>query len=226
MSSSLRRTGAQRHLAGFTLMEGLVASGLLAIIGALMATSLSSAIDAKEIVETTSGRYHLVRQAMSRMVDEISMAFLSAHNQTLELRVKTGFKGERDELNFTAFGNVPMREDAKEGDTREIGYYLGRDERTGAESLLRRVDTRLDEEFDEGGRVQTLLPDVIEMELEYFDPTTEEWLDKWDNEGAVTSNRLPARVRITITARMPDGDEQTFTTQTKLWLMQPWAFRN
>jgi len=210
---------------GFTLMEGLIASALLAIMGALLATSLSSSIDAKEIVEDTSNRYHLVRQAMTRMVDEISMAYISAHNQTAELRVKTAFKGERNQLDFTAFGNVPRMEDAKESDSREIGYRLGTDERTGLESILRRAQTNLDDEVDEGGRVQTLIPGVTELEFEYWEPNTREWKDSWDSEDSATLNRLPTRVRITFTAKMGENEEQTFTTQTKIWLFKPWAFR-
>ena len=216
----------RRVVAGFTLLEGLIASSLLAIMGIFVATSISSSITAKEIVEETSGRYHLVRQAMTRMVDEISMAFLSAHHQTPDLRVRTGFLGERDELQFTAFGNVRRRAEAREGDARELGFFLGADERTGQESILRRVQVNIDDEFDEGGREQTLLPDVTDLEFEYYDSQTEEWLDKWDNEGTATRDRLPTRVRITFTARMPNGEEQTFTTQTKLWLVKPWAFRN
>lgn len=214
-----------RGARGFTLMEGLIASGLLAIMGAFLATSLSSSIDAKEIVEDTSNRYHLVRQAMTRMVDELSMAYLTAHTLAPELRVKTVFKGERDRIDFTAFGNVPRMEDAKESDSRELSYYLGTDDRTGLESLLRRVQPNLDDEPDDGGRVQTLLPAVNDIEFEYWEATTREWKDSWDSEDSATLNRLPTRVRITFTAKMGDDEEQTFTSQTKIWLHKPWAFR-
>lgn len=219
------RRSPRKKVRGFTLMEGLIASSLLAIIGVFMATSLNSSITAKELIEETSGRYHVVRQAMSRMVDEISMSYLSAHNTTPELRVRTGFTGERDELHFVAFGHVRRKAEAKESDSREISYFLGADERTGAESIIRRVQSNPDDEFDDGGREQTLLPDVTNLEFEYFDPQTEEWEDKWDWEGTATRDRLPTRVRITFTARMPGEREQTFTSQTKIWLIKPWAFR-
>jgi type II secretion system protein J len=215
----------RKKLRGFTLMEGLIASSLLAIIGVFMATSISSSINAKEIVEETSGRYHVVRQAMSRMVDEISMAYITAHNTTPDLRVRHGFLGERDELHFIAFGHVRRKAEARESDSRELSYFLGTDERTGTEAIIRRVQVNPDDEFDEGGREQTLLPDVVDLEFEYFDPQREDWSDKWDFEGAETRNRLPTRVRIRFTARMPGEREQTFVSQTKIWLVQPQSFR-
>ncbi|HEY1098568.1 MAG TPA: prepilin-type N-terminal cleavage/methylation domain-containing protein, partial [Myxococcota bacterium] len=94
--------------AAFSLIEVLIAASLLAIIGALLLQSLSSSMDAKDAIETTSNRYHLVRSAMSRMVDELSMSYLSGHRPTTgaEIRAVTGFKGERDRIDCTAFGYV------------------------------------------------------------------------------------------------------------------------
>jgi general secretion pathway protein J len=218
------KASAKPH--GFTLLEILIASGLLAIVGALMLTSISSSIDVKERVELTSNRYHVIRQAMTRMVDELSMAYLSKHTAAMELKVKTGLKGESDELHFTAFGGVPMKEDIKEADQREISYFLGQDDRTGTESLLRREQPNPDLELDEGGRVQTLLPNVVDMELMYWDKRSEEWKEKWDTEDSATTGILPSRIKISFTALLDNGDEQTFTTQTKIWLDTPWAFRN
>jgi type II secretion system protein J len=218
-------TTVRTRARGFSLLEVLIAAALLAITGAFLATSLSSSIDAKEAVEATSGRYHVVRQGMTRMVDEISMAFLSAHNVTPELRVKTGFKGEKSSLTFTAFGHVARVEDAKESDQRELAYSLGIDDRTRSESIMRRMHASFDDDLDEGGREQTLIPGVTELEFEYWDNVTQEWKDDWDTESGAFQGRLPTRVKITFTAEMDNGVEQTFTTQTRVWLEKPWVFR-
>lgn len=208
-------------------MEALIAAALLAIVGMMLMTSLSSSIDAKEAVEATSGRYHLVRQALTRMCDELSQAYLSAHSfNASEVRSKTGFRGDRSEIQFTAFGYVPKVADSKHSDQRELGYHLGVDARTQEESLLRREQPEIDDEFDEGGREQTLLPGVKELEFEYWDPTKEDWTDSWDTEESATLNRLPSRVKITLTAVMENEREQTFVTQTKIWLTTPINFQN
>jgi hypothetical protein len=69
----------------------------------------------------------------------------------------------------------------------------------------------------------TLLPDVRDLEFQYWDPQKEDWQDKWDAQGTEL-DRLPARVRIEMVVVMEDGREQTFTTQTKLWLLVPLKF--
>jgi type II secretory pathway component PulJ len=209
----------------FSLLEILIAATLLATIGAMLAQSLSTSIDAKEAIEGISHRYHVVRSAMTRVVDEVSMAYLSNHRPTggAELRAVTGFKGERDRIDFTAFGYVPRVEDEKRSDQRQLSFFLDTDPRTQKKSLIRREQANLDDDFEEGGREQTLLPDVRDLEFKYWDPQKEEWADKWDAAGTEL-NRLPARVRIKVVAVMDDDREQAFVTQSKLWLLAPLNF--
>ena len=68
-----------------------------------------------------------------------------------------------------------------------------------------------------------LLSDVRELTLEYWDAPKEEWLDKWDAQGSDPNqaSKLPQRVRLKITAVMGDGEQQTFMTQTRIWLPAP-----
>jgi general secretion pathway protein J len=208
----------------FSLLEILIAASLLAIIGALLMQSLSSSMDAKDAIETTSNRYHVVRAAVSRVVDELSMAYLSTHRPQngVELRAMTGFKGERDRVDFTAFGYVPRVEDEKKSDQRQLSYFLDTDPRTRTRSLMRREQANLDDDFEEGGRTLTLLSDVRSIEFQYWDPQKDAWSEKWDAAGS-EFNRLPARVRIEMVVVMDDGREQTFVTQSKLWLLTPLA---
>lgn len=209
----------------FSLIEILIAVSLLAIIGALLMQSLSSSMDAKDAIESTSNRYHLVRSAMSRMVDELSMSYLSAHKPTsgVEIRAVTGFKGERDRIDCTAFGYVARVEDERKSDQRQLSFFLDNDERTQTKSLRRREQANLDDDFEEGGRELTLLPDVRSLEFQYWDPQKEAWADKWDASGSEL-NRLPSRIRIEMVVVMDNGEEQTFTTQSKLWLLSPLNF--
>jgi Type II secretion system (T2SS), protein J len=207
----------------FALIEVLVAASLLAIVGALMMTSLSSSIDAKDAVDTISNRYHLVRAGTSRIVDEISMAFMSAHHNEIEVRTKTGFLGERNRLSFTGFGYVPRVEDEKKSDQRQLTYYLDTDPRTGSQALFRREQANLDDDFEEGGRALVLLPHVRDLEFQYWDPEKDAWSEKWDAAGTELG-RLPARVKIKIVAVMNDDVEMPFVTETKIWMQAPLNF--
>jgi general secretion pathway protein J len=209
----------------FSLLEILIAVSLLAIIGALLMQSLSSSMDAKDAIETTSNRYHLVRSAMSRMVDELSMSYLSAHRPTsgVEIRAVTGFKGEGDRIDCTAFGYVARVEDERKSDQRQLSFFLDNDERTQTKSLRRREQANIDDDFEEGGRELTLLPNVRSLEFKYWDPQKDAWTDQWDAQGS-EANRLPARIRIEMVVVMDNGEEQTFTTQSRLWLLAPLNF--
>ena len=206
----------------FSLLEILIAGSLLALMGALLMQSLSSSIDAKEAIETTSNRYHVLRSGMSRMVDELSMSYLSTHRPQsgIEIRAITGFNGDRDRIDATTLGYMPRVEDDKKSDQRQLSYFLDTDPRTRTRSLMRREQPNIEEEFDEGGRIQTLIPDVVSIEFRYWDPVKDEWADSWDAAGAEL-NRLPARIRIELVAVMDNGEEQTFVTQSKLWLLAP-----
>jgi general secretion pathway protein J len=210
---------------GFSLLEVLIASALMALMGALMLTSMTSSIEAKELVDATSNRTHLVRQAMSRMVDEMSMAYLSNHHARNApiVRTTTGFKGDRERVDFTAFGYVPRVEDERKSDQRQLSFFLDTDERTLTKSLRRREQANLDDKFEDGGRELTLLPDVSELTFQYWDPQKSAWSEKWDAAGT-EQNRLPQRVKISLKAVMDNGQEQSFMTQTKIWLQAPLNF--
>jgi general secretion pathway protein J len=206
---------------GFSMLEILIAAGLMGIMGALMVTSLSSSMDVKEAVENASDQYHLVRQGMSRMVREISMAYLSTHRNALEPKAETHFRGESDQMHFVAMGHVVRQANAKESDQHELSYFLGPDDRSGEQAILRRSQPNPDVEYDEGGRTQVLCYPVTDLIFSYWDRVTEDWKESWDTEEVSTLNRLPDRVRIEITMKMADGTEQTFMSQSKILMTKP-----
>ena len=206
---------------GFSLIEVLFAAALTALMGALILQSLTSTMDVKDAVEERSTRYHLIRQAMSRMATEISMAYLSNQKSPFEPIVVTRFKGERDSLNFNAFGNVIKMADAKESDQHELGFFIGDDPRTLSSALIRREDSSPDDEMESGGREQVLCPHVVKITFDYFDDVSADWKDSWDTDETTSKDHLPSRVRIKLTATMGESDEQTFVTQTRIMLTKP-----
>jgi hypothetical protein len=97
------------------------------------------------------------------------------------------------------------------------------------DTLVRREDTTIDDDITQGGKVYTLIPNIEEIEFEYWDPgevdlgTEEEmgrgrWVDSWDTSSSQYHGRLPFRVRITVTLppQGPRGKEETFSTQTEI----------
>lgn len=155
--------------------------------------------------------------------------------------VAFGMRGEEDELHFTTFAHMRTVEGERTSHHAEIGYYLKEVEKKRGEgtvqSLVRRIDTTYDDDITEGGEVYTLVPNVEDVEFEYWDPgdielgTEEElgqgsWTRTWDTSQREHYKRLPTRVKITITlpAQGPRGEEETFTTQTRIMTSQRLEF--
>lgn len=214
---------------GFSLMEILVASALLSLMGALMWSSFSSTLDAKERIEATAERMDELRIAMSRMSNELSSAFLSAHFARDDRRTKTTFKegggGVGDKLTFTAFANQPLVQDANESDQLVLSYYVDTDPDDGSrQSLIRRFKRRIDDDPDQGGVEEVLCINVKEVVFDYWSDAAGEWKDSWDAEGIDTPNILPKRVRITMLAKDDQDREVKLTTQTAIPLWQTLNF--
>lgn len=228
---------------GFTLIEVLVATVLLGMMGVLLMAGVNSSIKAKETVEEISGRYHLVRQAMTRMAREISMAYLSKHVSLSEPAYVTQFKGRKDSLYFSAFGNVVHQRNAKESDQQVLGFYLA-DDKDGRKSLMRRHQANLNLDVEKGGRAQVLCPNVTSLEFSYYDPRYKKWEESWiadpsilvlggGNDASAKGDeskgaselpkpwRVPGIVKIVMTVEMQEGVSQTWVTQTEIPMQHP-----
>ncbi len=207
--------------AGFTLIEVMVSAVLLALVGMMLLQTMTSSIDVKDRVEDISDRYHMVRQAMSRMSREISMAYVSGHKNVNDLVVETVFKGDKDKLLFTAFGNVTRMADAKQSDQRIIEYTLGTDQKTNTQSLMRRERLNPGKNLREGGTTNVLCPNIKSLQFEYWNQELNKWDSAWDTDSVVYKGMLPKRVRISIVGIMDSKKEEKFLTQSEIWLTAP-----
>ena len=90
---------------GFTLMEVMVAVGITALMGGLVAASFTSSFNAREVVQKEADRYRMIRTAFSRMSREIGAAYVSDRYDAERYRDQndrpSNFIGERDKLTFT-----------------------------------------------------------------------------------------------------------------------------
>jgi len=218
---------------GFTIMEVMIAMGLLSMVGAMLYGAIGRSIDAKEQVEEISDRYDEVRIAMNRMANELSMAYLSDHYNREERRTKTVFRedseGAGDRLVFTSFSHVRRVRDARETDQNVLTYWVdAAPDGSGELSLLRKEKVRIDENtgedmelFEEGSYTDVLCPRVKNVTFDYWNETDKDWDEDWDSESMENANKLPPRVRIRLEAEDVDGRELTFETQAEVMLRVP-----
>ena len=225
------RTDARR---GMTLIEVMVAIAMFAAVGALVYGGFAQTSHAKRTLEGQLNRYHEVRSAMERMVRELSMAYVSTHlNLSPSLQqMKTTFVGKDsgfgDRIDFTSVSHTRIYRDAKESDQNELSYFVtdapGTD---GKKVLARRMQARPDDKPAEGGRVEVLLEDVVEFDLEYLDSATWEWVKSWDaTSGVSQTNRLPTQVKIKLTIPQITNPEKRETFVTRAVLPMNWAFNH
>ena len=219
--------------AGLTLIEVMVAMAMFAMVGALVYGGFAQTSRAKQRLDTQLDRYHELRVAMERMVRELSMAYMSTHYnpasslQTMRTTFVSKDSGFGDRIDFTSVSHTRIYRDAKESDQTEISYFLTDDPDGDGKVLARRMQTPIDDRPDEGGRIEVLLRDVLEFDLEYLDPTTWEWVKSWDAVSSTgQTNRLPAQVRITLTVPgiLDPKEKEVFGTRASLPMT--WAFNH
>lgn len=191
---------------GLTLIEIMIAISIFAAVGALIYGGFAQTARAKRTLETQLDRYHAIGAALERMTRELSAAYISVPiNPNLpQQNMRTAFvakeSGFGDRLDFTSLSHVRMYRDAKESDQNELSYFLTDAPRGDGKVLARRVQPRIDDKPGEGGRVEVLLEDVLEFDMEYLDPVSKEWVRSWDSTSAAGQmNRLPVQVKILLT---------------------------
>ncbi len=214
-----------RRARGFTLIEVVVAVGITAMIGGLIAVAFQSGYRAKELVEGEADRYRALRTGTDRMVREISAAFVSDHYDTRRYRDQndrpTNFIGKRDRLLFTSMAHQRLYADAKESDQMVVEYYTksatGPDGKTQL-NLMRREDSILDDRMDRGGNEDVLLEGIKRIDFTYWDSDKKDWVDEWDTRRIEKKSILPVRVKLSIYAIDETGREARYTTQARIVL--------
>lgn len=221
---SARRTGG-----GFTLVEIMIAVGIMASLTVLIWGSFNQSFKSKKQTEAQMSRYRAARIAMDRMIRDVSMAYLSNNMVPgTEQTPRTYFDGSRksdiDELRFTYFGHQRLYADSKEADTAAVGYVGMRDKQDARKlNLMRRETRRLQAERFENttGETDLLCDDVVRLELSYYHPDRKEWVESWRTSSADGfPNRLPSKVRIKLVIHDDLGEELTFTSEARIAMFQ------
>lgn len=213
---------------GFTLIEVLVAVGLLALMSALIFGVMSSmfaiAEDTDDLVEVN----HMARVTLERLTRDLSQAFLSMNEGELETR-KTLFVGDRDQVLFTYVGNIPVRAGGLETDQGVVEYKLGsRSEDRDGEDLIRRFKAVIDEDPEDDGDEYIIATGVKKLGFEYWDEFAEDWESSWRADDCLSTTepgfRLPNRVKIQLELYDRKGDVYQYETQTTIYMNQPLLF--
>jgi general secretion pathway protein J len=211
---------------GFTLLEVLIAMGIVAAMAVMTIGSLSEIDQASTAAREQDARYAAARLTLRRLGRELSMAFLSKNYDTTRYRDPlTLFVGREDELLFTTMAHVRLYRDAKESDQSIVEYKMDTDpEHPGERALFRREKPRLDDEPDRGGRRDLVADHITALRLQYWDSKRKDWVREWTTRSVDHSEELPQRVRIELEMALADGRTEKFVTEARIELTKPLTY--
>jgi general secretion pathway protein J len=216
-----------------TLIEVMVAVGVLAMVAVLIHGVIGSLSRGRKGEALRAERAHQGREAMLRIVRDLSGAYLSAHVPGVPALVtaRTAFVGKSstpfDRLDFTAFAHLRTERDSHESDQAEVGYFVVKDpEATDKMDLVRREQTPIDYEPLKGGIINVVAEDVEKFDVRFLDPQTSQWVETWDTmQVSGQPNRMPLEVSITLVLKgVGDGPSYSYSTKVFLPIMQPLNF--
>lgn len=209
---------------GFTLMEVLVGTAVLAMMAFLIWSITATNLSSEERSRLRDEVYQKARLAIRMMTDDLSMAFLVANQDLLG---KTGDgsnsvssfigneKGGFPSVNFNSFSHLRLFREVKESDQAEVGYYVEADpELKDVYRLMRRESPVIDKNTAEGGDANVVTDGLIKFELEYYNSRTEDWTTDWNTQEVDYKDRLPRAVKIKIVFPDPNNDEETISFET------------
>lgn len=199
-----------RTRAGFTLLEVVVALAVLALIGLMTFTTISSTLRARDYLEEDDAQNQSARFALARIRRDLELAWLTPNVQAVN-SFRTLFVAQNedpDRLWFATLSHQRLFQDARECDQTEVTYWTEDDPTIdGAQVLLRREAPRIDQEPELGGAPLPLAYGVRTFDVTFLDPTNNEWKEEWDTTGADTASRLPRAARIVLELLGPDADD-------------------
>ena len=150
-----------------------------------------------------SERVHEGREAMQRIVRDVSAAYISLHVPTNQALVteKTAFIGRSsiqfDRLDFSAFAHLRTERDSHESDQAEVGYFVVPDPEVPEKmDLVRREQTPIDIRSAEGRRRQRRRRGRSKSSTSATSTRmTGQWVETWDTTQITGQpNRLPLEV--------------------------------
>ena len=192
------------HRRGVTLVETLAAAGVLVLVTALVAASVSRLGDAREVSRAQARAWASADRAAQMMQRAVVQAVRRQDLSQTRLVIRDGGRGEaaRDTVYLLARGLEPVRPVSEPGLESEGGEFeVGFRVLDGAEgpALWRRMDMAFDEYQDSGGVATEIARDVVGLSITASD--AEGVWASWDSD----QTGLPHMVVIEVRTRTPDG---------------------
>jgi prepilin-type N-terminal cleavage/methylation domain-containing protein len=191
--------------AGFTLIEVMIATSLMALILVSAYACLSAGYATQKMVEPRAEVLQNARVALALMTADLRAACTLSPDAEFIGATRTLGDAEADNLDFATHNHTPRR--PGEGDYCQESFYVDQDADTGRLSLWRRRNPVIALNPQAGGSREKIADGLRGLKLEYFDGL--DWYATWgevkESGRSKTSagaggnlSGLPNAVRITL----------------------------
>ncbi len=198
---------------GFTLIEVLLAIFIGAIVLTVLYASFFQIVNAKDSAEDNLDLYHEARVIISKMTEDLSMAYPRGMVYPVQGASASSFfvgRAEqqvgRSSVDFTSLSHAAGI-NSGDSDQAEITYYLKPVPQSDLFFLMRRENPRIGS--DSSAIEYPLSERVVGFTLTYMRTDGDEFINEWDS--AQTSS-LPRAVDITLTLRSAKGEDFEFNS--------------
>ncbi len=207
---------------GFSLLEVLIAIGLLSTIAGFSVYSVSRQLDDKKKYQETTDLHKEVHQTLTRITEDMRHAYLIQKEDygvaNLNSRiVKPLFVKKNEGLIFSTMANVSLVPNSPQSDLSIVWYYekpLPPDKK----QLIRKWDTNFKDniETSEGAQEQVLIQDLKNFKVKFWTGT--DFTDAWSSLTGDYANRLPKLAHIHIEAN-PASSQNSFELESYVYLL-------
>ena len=220
---SYRNTPPTISTTGFTLIEVVIAVGLLAIISTMIFQSLSQTFTTRDMLDRSQTSLHGARVAIQRLSDDLASTFLSPYKIKgyTDEKQPTRFLGNAKELTLTSMTHLRLFRNVRESDQSELTYLLEDDPKAGRQNLVRKEYKRIEIEraADQEPVSLVLVEGVHDFKLRYCNGEKGEWTEEWDTTKSDFKDKLPLAVEVSIVVNPdPENDkpleDDLFTLKT------------
>jgi type II secretory pathway pseudopilin PulG len=214
-SQKLKKTSTE---CGFTLLEIILALGILATIGVMSINILSGQIAVRRKIAEINTQHHALNMAMQRIYTDLKGAYLSDQKNLASLnlfnrQVPPQFSYLHDNLIFSIQNYQSYLRDSNQSNLAFVRYFVQNDPKDSTKKqLIRDVDTDMKEkiELKDVGISLVLIPDLASFKIQFWNGNT--FLDSWDSNASETKNLLPKLVKVHLETYLPDTSLQKKTT--------------
>jgi type II secretion system protein J len=215
--------------AGFTLLEVLIATAIMATILVILFGTYSAAVDRAARTRELSQMYHEARVLLQLMADDLRSAYVKEGIEQAQQALQqakarpTTFRGEdlagsnhpSDRLSFSTVLPV-QRPDLPDAEMCRVTYSLeALNDPPQGRALARRVNCSLDPAANDQDHLFLLTDLAHGLDFRYYDAQGTEYRD-WNSQEPRDGKRLPARVKIILLLADQHGELRPFEMLAEL----------